>query len=112
MTRRTLGILAGVLCFASLAQAGEINTDQKIAIKGYDPVAYFPDGKPIKGSAEFTFAYKDAVFEFASAEHQRLFAADPERYAPQFGGFCAFGTAQGHKADIDPAAFTIRDGKL
>ena len=106
-----LSMLAAV-AFAGAAMAGEFNTQDGVAIKGYDPVAYFTDGKPVRGSAEFTVLYKDATFRFASAAHKALFEGDPEKYAPQYGGFCAFGTAGGHKVDTDPAAFTVQDGKL
>ena len=82
------------------------------AIKGYDPVAYFTEGRPVKGSGEFEYEWMGADWRFASAENRNAFAADPEKYAPQYGGYCAFGVSGGYKAAIDPAAFTIVDGKL
>ena len=104
-------ICAGLLA-AGIARAGSVNEDHGIAIKGYDPVAYFTDNRPVKGSRAHLFTYEGATYEFASAAHRKLFAADPGKYAPQFGGFCAYGAATGHKADIDPTAFTIVDGRL
>ena len=75
---------------ASTAVAGErINKDADgVAILGYDTVAYFTDGRPVKGSPDFEYVWQDARWRFASAEHRTLFASDPDRYAPQFGGFC------------------------
>jgi YHS domain-containing protein len=108
----TLGALGACLLAVGVAQAGTVNEDHGIAIKGYDPVAYFTDNKPVMGSKTHSFVYEGVIYEFASAAHRKLFVADPEKYVPQFGGFCAYGTATGHKAVIDPAAFTIVDGKL
>jgi YHS domain-containing protein len=85
---------------------------QRIALKGYDPVSYFTDGKPEKGSSEFTFAFDDTTYWFKSAEHRALFAADPERYAPQFDGYCAVQLSRGLKVEADPEAWTITNGKL
>ncbi len=107
-----LGALGAGYLALGIAQAGTVNEDHGIAIKGYDPVAYFTDNKPVKGSTAHSFVYEGATYEFASEGHRKAFAADPEKYVPQFGGFCAYGTATGHKADVDPAAFTIVDGKL
>jgi YHS domain-containing protein len=109
---RTLSSLFVAVAIIGAAHAGPVNDDHGIAIKGYDPVAYFTDGKPVKGSTAHKFAYDGVTYEFASAAHRKAFAAAPEKYVPQFGGFCAYGTANGHKADIDPAAFAIVDGKL
>jgi hypothetical protein len=83
-----------------------------IAIHGYDAVAYFTDGKAVEGASDFTFAWQGATWRFASAEHQKAFAADPVKYAPQYGGFCAYAVAKNTTADIDPEAFTMVDGKL
>ena len=82
------------------------------AIKGYDPVAYFTQSQAVKGSKEFTVDWMEATWRFASAAHSDAFAADPERYAPQYGGYCAFAVAQGATANIDPQAWRIVDGKL
>lgn len=112
MMNSALGALGACVLALGVAQAGTVNQDHGVAIKGYDPVAYFTDNKPVKGSKAHSFVYEGVTYEFASAAHRKLFVADPEKYAPQFGGFCAYGTATGHKATIDPAAFTIVDGKL
>jgi YHS domain-containing protein len=84
-----------------------------IAIEGYDPVAYFADGQATKGSEEFAHDWLGATWHFANAEHRDLFAAQPVKYAPQYGGHCALGTAFGEStANIDPEAWSIVDGKL
>jgi hypothetical protein len=85
---------------------------RRIALSGYDPVSYFADGRPQKGADEFWFAFDDAIYLFRSAEHRATFAADPERYAPQYDGFCAAGMSKGHKVEADPEAWVIANGKL
>lgn len=79
---------------------------------GYDVVAYFTDGKPVKGSAEFSHEWKGATWQFASAEHRDAFAAAPEKYAPQFGGYCAYAVSRGYTANGDPETWKVVDGKL
>lgn len=102
-----------MLSSAVIGSAGEIyTTDGGVAINGYDPVAYFTDHKPVKGSDKYTAVHEGATFHFASAKHRDAFTANPEHFAPQYGGYCAYGTAQGHKAPTEPQAFTIADGKL
>ena len=98
---------------ASTAVAGErINKDADgLAILGYDTVAYFTDGRPVKGSPDFEYVWQDARWQFASAEHRTLFATDPDRYAPQFGGFCTGGMALAACPDR-PEAWLIVDGRL
>ena len=81
------------------------------AINGYDPVSYHKE-KPVKGTEDHSYEWKDATWYFASEENLALFKTDPERYAPQFGGYCAYGMAEGHKAPTQPDAWTIVDGKL
>jgi YHS domain-containing protein len=115
ITRRlviTLGIAAALPLFAE-SKADPINKDKSnIAIKGYDPVAYFVQSKPVKGSASFTSQWMNSTWWFASAEDRDEFARNPEKYAPQYGGYCAYGVSQGHTAPIDPEAWTIVEGKL
>jgi YHS domain-containing protein len=82
------------------------------AINGYDAVAYFKEGKPVKGTKEFSASWSGATWLFATKENKEVFVADPEKYAPQFGGYCAYGTAQGHKAPTQPDAWTIVNDKL
>lgn len=90
-----------------------LNVDaQGLAVKGYDVVAYFKAGAPTLGKAEFTAAYDGATYRFADAADRDAFRTDPARYAPQYGGFCAMGTAIGRKLDGDPTAWRIVDGKL
>lgn len=104
--------LAVASAITSVAWAGEYFEGDGVAVRGHDPVAYFKDGKPVKGSAEHHFEHKGSMFHFASKANRHAFAAEPGRYAPQYGGFCAFGMSGGYKAAIDPAAFTVREGKL
>ncbi len=105
--------LLAAFAMATPAGAGmTVFIDDGAAIKGYDPVAYFTDGKPVKGKAEFSHEWMGVSWRFASAEHRDAFAADPARYAPQYGGFCAWAVSQGYTAEIDPAAWRIEGGKL
>ena len=85
---------------------------EKAAIKGYDPVAYFTEKKATKGSPGFTYEYNGATWMFASEQHRTAFIADPEKYSPQYGGYCAYAVATGKTAAIKPEFFTIYDGKL
>ncbi len=95
------------------SQFAKYNVDSaKVAIHGYDTVAYFTEGKPMKGRDEFEQTWEDARWQFASATNLELFKANPQRYAPQFGGYCAGGLAVGEYADGDPELFMITDGKL
>lgn len=88
-------------------------THDGVAIGGYDPVAYFAEGQAREGSGDYAYAWNGATWYFASAEHRDAFAADPEAYAPQYGGWCAYGAAKGYAADSDPKeAWTLHDGKL
>lgn len=96
----------------ALAQGSEINLSEGVALSGYDPVAYFTEGKPVKGSAAHTATEGGAVYHFASAKNRALFVAHPTKYVPKYGGYCAYGMARGYKAPVDPAAFTIVKGHL
>jgi len=111
MLNRFAAFLFGLM-LAGAAQAGAVNTTDGIAIKGYDPVAYFTQHQAVKGSADFQAGYGGATYWFASAEDKALFEQVPTQYLPRYDGFCAFGASQGHKADIDPTAFSIIDGQL
>ncbi len=91
----------------------DINADKNdVALHGYDAVSYFTVGKPTEGSFEYTATYKNAIFKFSSAENRNKFRADPDHYAPQYGGYCAFGTTVEKKFDGDPSAWKVVDGKL
>lgn len=96
----------------SLAQKSEIYAPAGIAIKGYDPVAFFTETKPVMGYDSLAYNWKDAKWLFSTKANQDNFKANPEKYAPQFGGYCAYGTAQGHKAPTETDTWTIVDGKL
>jgi YHS domain-containing protein len=86
----------------------------KLAIAGYDPVAYFPEGggKPLKGSDKISVTHKGVVYRFATEENKALFLKTPDKFEPQYGGWCAYAMAQGEKVEIDPKSFKITDGKL
>jgi YHS domain-containing protein len=83
-----------------------------IALHGYDAVAYVNQKQAVKGSPAFTATYDGVRYQFASAQSKAAFEADPARYVPQYGGFCAYGVARGFKVDVDPEAFSVVDGKL
>ena len=83
-----------------------------LAIKGYDPVAYFTDGKPTAGVSTIEYEWDEHLWRFSSAEHRELFKADPVRYAPQFGNFCAMALSKGEIVVADPENWLVSDGKL
>ena len=89
-----------------------VNTEQGLAIKGYDPVSYFTTGRPIPGSAQFSTTYKGATYRFASAENRDRFIAAPENFVPQYGGYCAYTMSLNKIADIDPDQWAIVNNKL
>jgi hypothetical protein len=90
-----------------------INTNTNgIAIKGYDPVAYHTLGRPILGSPTINYQWMNATWQFSTTQHRDLFAENPERYAPQFGGYCSWAVSRGSLADIDPNAWHIENGLL
>jgi YHS domain-containing protein len=101
---------------AASANAGEINTGYfgDVAIKGYDPVAYFTDGKAVRGSEAYSYNWLGATWYFASDAHRRLFMASPISYVPQYGGLCAEGVEVDGEAtvNIEPESWQIVDGKL
>lgn len=91
----------------------EINTDATgFVIRGYDPVAYFTDGRPVPGRSDLSVEYKGGKYLFSTAANLDVFKANPEKYAAQYGGYCAYGVAMGKKFDIDPSSWRIVDGKL
>ena len=89
-----------------------INTAQGLAVKGYDPVAYFADHKPVAGNPAIATEWHGVTYQFASDEHRQAFLAMPEHYAPQFGGFCAFAISRGRIADIDPDKWAVVNDHL
>jgi YHS domain-containing protein len=115
MQRRLLlatALAAALYPFVARA-GGALNLDKDgVALKGYDPVAYFTQKQPVLGRADLRVEHGGATYLFASPEHRAAFEAEPAKYVPAYGGYCAYGVAQGAKADIDPAAFTVVDGRL
>lgn len=83
-----------------------------LAIRGYDTVAYFTDNKAVEGKEEYETEWMGATWRFASQQHLEMFKADPEKYSPQFGGYCAYAVGINKTASVDPELFTIVDGKL
>lgn len=112
----TIGIGIAVAVWFGLWQTEnfkQINTTaENVAIKGFDTVAYFTEQIPVQGDARFSFIWNGAKWYFSSAENMEKFKAAPERYAPQFGGYCSFAVSKGYTADGDPQAWKIVDDKL
>jgi YHS domain-containing protein len=107
--------VATTLAFSAFTFAADIDQNANandLAIQGYDSVSYFTPGAPVKGSGNYTATYKNAIYQFSSAENRDLFKQEPEKYAPQYGGFCAFGVTMNRKFDTDPLAYKIVDNKL
>lgn len=109
---RVLAVALFLFPALALAQKAEVYSDSTAAIRGYDAVAYHRQLAPVKGSAEFTHQWKGATWRFASAANRDLFRASPEKYAPQYGGYCAYGVASGYAVAVDPEAWSVVDGKL
>jgi YHS domain-containing protein len=102
-----------VLAGNALAAGVDVNvTATNLALRGVDPVSYFTAGEPQNGDVEINAEYNGAVYRFTSEEHKETFLADPEKYAPQYGGYCAFGLSKGLKFDGDPEVWSIVDDKL
>ncbi len=106
--------LGQVLPAATAIAAGyELNLEESgLAIHGYDPVAYFTDGAAVEGKPGITAEHNGATYRFASEAHRTMFLAAPEKYLPQYGGYCAYGTSVGKKFNGDPTAWRVVDGKL
>src|SRR5262245_42603411 len=106
-------VLLLITCNSVHASDAVINKDQNgVALKGYDAVAYFNDGKAVEGKPDFEHSWMNATWRFSTAKNRDLFAKNPEKYAPQFGGYCAYGVTGGYLAPTDPTAWKIVDGKL
>jgi len=120
MTTRRQILTAGVAAVPLLALTGRaaraaeppVFAPDGVAINGYDPVAYFAEGRPVPGDAGITLDWNGTTWRFASAANRDTFAAAPKRFAPQYGGYCAFAVANGYTASTDPDAFTVHEGKL
>ncbi len=107
-----LGLSAALSGIHGALAVQEVNVNDGYAVHGYDVVAYFTVGAPTLGNDRFIAEYQGVAYRFASADNRDRFAADPAAYAPQYGGYCAFGTAFGRKFDGDPLAWRIVDGEL
>ena len=108
-----LGLAPTITALPAAAAGYELNLEQSgLAIHGYDPVAYFTEGKAVEGKVDITAEHNGATYRFTSMEHRDQFTADPAKYLPQFGGYCAYGTSIGKKFNGDPTAWKVVDGKL
>lgn len=120
------GLMVGMLAVGSTSAAPAVaggasqpvrgtilNVDeQRLAVRGYDVVSYFDEGRPRRGDPTHTVRWRGGIFRFASQEHADRFKAHPRRFAPQFGGYCAWAVAHGYVADADPKQWALVDGKL
>ena len=109
-------LVAVILLFSNLIYAQQalvnLSKTKQVAIHGYDTVAYFTKGKPVEGTAQFSHQHLGNTWQFENQEHLNLFVENPEKYMPQYGGFCAYAASQGAQADIDPIAWRIIDDRL
>ena len=111
-------LLKAILAVAVLGASGSVFAQSSpakappVALKGNDPVSYFNPGTPAKGARSINYDFDDARYLFSSAKNKESFAANPDRYAPQFTGLCATGLSMGMKTEADPNVFLVRDGKL
>ena len=105
-------VLMGVMASHAEAKKPAIYAKNGIAIKGADPVAYFVDGKATKGLKDHEYMWRGATWRFANADNLNAFKANPTKYAPQYGGYCAWAVAENYTAGIDPKAWTVYGGKL
>ena len=115
ITRTLLGFVMTAVAMSIFAESPKkmvATGSDNVAIKGYDTVAYFTEGQAMKGKSNFVASWNNAEWFFANAGHRDLFAANPERYAPQFGGFCANGLSKGKQVAANPEIWVIVDGKL
>jgi YHS domain-containing protein len=117
--RAVLALIPAGLALAALASGPARAAEDAVfadwrgrAIRGYDPVAYFTEGKAVEGSSDHEVEWNGATWRFASAENAETFRADPEAYAPQYGGYCAWAVSQGKTASVDPEQWHIENGKL
>jgi hypothetical protein len=110
MNRIRVILAAAVL--ATVTHVASAGDNLRVVLKGYDPVAYFTEGKPVKGDPKYTYDWDEGRYHFASAKHRDMFAGDPEKYAPQFGGYCTGSMSRGVRNEGDPEGWTIKDGKL
>ncbi|MCP4276938.1 MAG: YHS domain-containing protein [Gammaproteobacteria bacterium] len=115
MFQRLILVTLVLLFISPLANASKPEIYSSIfggAINGYDPVAYFTQGKPVKGKRAYRVEYKGASWSFASNKNRQAFKQNPNRYMPQYGGYCAYAVSQGYTASTDPNAWSIVNNKL
>ncbi|HET9351601.1 MAG TPA: YHS domain-containing (seleno)protein [Burkholderiales bacterium] len=105
---KKLMLALAAVCFSTALVA----QSPSVSLKGHDPVAYFTEGRPVKGSTGINYDFDDARYLFSSQKNRELFASSPDRYTPQYSGLCATGMALGAKAQADPTVWKIVDGKL
>lgn len=108
----TAAALGGAQAFFGSDDKTAYFAEDGVAIRGYDPVAYFDQGEAAEGSAEHSLEWQGVTWQFASADHRQAFEQNPEKYAPAYGGFCAYAVAKDQLASIDPEAWKIVDGTL
>jgi hypothetical protein len=110
--RAAVGLAVLVAAYPLATAPSAVAQDVPLAIKGYDPVAYFTDGRPTPGRPDIQYQWDEHAYRFATVEHRELFRADPARYAPQFGKYCAMALAKGQIVVANPENWLISDGKL
>ena len=109
--KTTRAILAAFAFFAWAAMPAAAQ-NVRVVLQGHDPVAYFTEGKPMKGNAKYSYDWDDERYYFANAKHRALFVAEPEKYAPQFSGYCTGSMARGVRNEGNPEAWVMVDGRL
>jgi len=113
VVKRLLFVFLALAALSTVAPAKDLlNLENGVAIQGYDPVAFFTDGRPVKGNAQFQSEYRGAKYYFASVEHKAAFDKEPAKYEPQFGGYCAYGASRGKTVPIKIETWEIVNGRL
>jgi hypothetical protein len=113
MIKQVLILIAvSIITISATAQKAEIFQKNGVAIRGYDPVAFFTLGEPVLGDSMISYIWKEATWNFSTKSNMEMFKADPEKFAPQYGGYCAYGTADGHKAPTEIDTWTVINGRL
>jgi len=112
MKNVVLSLFVALTSLITSAQKSEVFTKSGTAISGYDPVAYFKEGHATKGTVQFVYNWNGADWYFSNQQNLDSFKTSPQKFAPQYGGYCAYGMYEGHKAPTDPDAWTIVNGKL
>jgi YHS domain-containing protein len=119
LKRREVLLMAAALLTGTAVAGGPVGAqdagqaaEPRLALKGYDPVAYFTEGRPMLGKKEFEYPWDGVRYRFASEQHMSMFRGDPDHYSPQFAGSCAMGMSKGHKVEANPENWLISDGRL